>query len=67
MLHAMFSTWTLKPIFLYMERKSSCLSLPVDGSWSESPLVVHCPNSGIFITEEYAMFKRKENKTATKI
>lgn len=23
--------------------------------------LVHCPNSGMFITEEFAMFKRKEN------
>lgn len=54
MLHTMFSTWTLKPIFLYMEKKVAvyfCLLMDL----------VHCPNSGMFITEEFAMFKRKEN------
>lgn len=64
MLHTVCSTRTLKPIFLYMKKKKKAVFLCLLKDLNcERPLVVHCPNSGIFITEEFVMFlKKKERK-----
>lgn len=48
----MFSTWTLKPIFLYMLKKK----VTIEGPYCVRPLVVHCPHSDIFVTEEFAIY-----------
>lgn len=65
MLYTVFGTLILKPIFMYMKKKELfiCLfPLCVENFQWGIPLVVHCQNCGIFITEEFAMFKQNKKK-----